>query len=70
MLDAVRNFIVFCGIGSLLLLVGSVLLFSTSWPRTWQATKEWIQKPVPLAGVICLAFSLFFVFVGGLSLLG
>lgn len=69
MLEAVRNFVVGCGIGSLLLLIGSVLLFSTPLPRALNAAKEWIQKPRPLAGMICLAFSLAFVLFGSLSLL-
>lgn len=69
MLEAIRNFVVGCGIGGLLLLVGSVLLFSAALPRSWEDTKTWVQRPRPLVGVTCLAASLVFILFGSLSLL-
>lgn len=69
MLETVRSFVAGCGIGGLLLLAGSVLLFSAPLPRTWGAAKDWIQKPRALAGMICLVCSLIFALSGCLALL-
>lgn len=65
----VQSYITLSGLGALCLLVGFFLVISTPWPTTRAKAKEWIQKPVPLAGMICLILSAFFLVTASVSLL-